>query len=96
MIDPDSQDQFRRAARELGQELQRTMEQAGRMFRQAVQDFSPPPGARPPRPAGPPPPPGAAGDPVELIRRLGELRDQGYISTEEFEAKKRDLLDRIG
>jgi hypothetical protein len=33
---------------------------------------------------------------VELIRRLGELRDQGYISTEEFEAKKRDLLDRIG
>ena len=29
------------------------------------------------------------------IRQLGELRDQGLISDEEFEAKKRELLARI-
>ena len=29
------------------------------------------------------------------IRRLGELRDQGLISNEEFDAKKRELLARI-
>jgi Short C-terminal domain len=34
-------------------------------------------------------------DPVEQIRRLGELRDQGLLSPEEFEAKKAELLDRI-
>ena len=34
-------------------------------------------------------------DPVEQIRRLGELRDQGLLSPEEFEAKKTELLDRL-
>ncbi len=29
------------------------------------------------------------------IRELGTLRDEGLISNEEFEAKKRELLDRI-
>ncbi|HEX9683097.1 MAG TPA: PH domain-containing protein [Acidimicrobiales bacterium] len=31
----------------------------------------------------------------EQIRELSELRDQGIISAEEFETKKRDLLDRM-
>jgi hypothetical protein len=31
----------------------------------------------------------------EQIKKLAELRDSGAISAEEFEAKKRDLLDRM-
>ena len=34
-------------------------------------------------------------DAAAAIRQLGELRDQGLISAEEFEAKKRELLARI-
>jgi hypothetical protein len=29
------------------------------------------------------------------LERLGELRDRGVITPEEFEAKKRELLDRL-
>lgn len=102
MNDPGSQDDLRRMAREIGQELARTMEQAGRLFREAVKDWSgtsPTPG---PRPSGPgADAPGAAGDatsaesPLDTIRRLGELRDAGYVTQEEFEAKKAELLGRI-
>jgi hypothetical protein len=31
----------------------------------------------------------------DQIRRLAELRDEGLITSEEFEAKKRELLDRL-
>ncbi|MDQ1521461.1 MAG: hypothetical protein QOI55_2534 [Actinomycetota bacterium] len=34
-------------------------------------------------------------DPIEQIRRLGELRDAGYITPEQFEAKRTELLGRI-
>ena len=34
-------------------------------------------------------------DPMDSIRRLAELRDAGAISGEEFEAKKKEMLDRI-
>ena len=34
-------------------------------------------------------------DVIEQIKRLGELRDGGLITSEEFEAKKAELLDRI-
>lgn len=33
-----------------------------------------------------------APDPVDQIRRLAELRDQGILTDEEFQAKKRQLL----
>jgi len=36
-----------------------------------------------------------AHDPYEALRKLGELRDAGVLTTEEFEAKKTDLLDRL-
>jgi hypothetical protein len=32
---------------------------------------------------------------MELLRQLGELRDVGVVTPEEFEAKKKDLLGRI-
>ena len=35
------------------------------------------------------------GDPIDGIRRLGELRDAGLLTEDEFQAKKQQLLDRI-
>jgi hypothetical protein len=37
----------------------------------------------------------ATTDIPEQIRKLGELRDAGVLTEEEFEAKKKDLLDRM-
>jgi hypothetical protein len=34
-------------------------------------------------------------DPIEQIQRLAQLRDAGVITTEEFEAKKAELLSRM-
>ena len=34
-------------------------------------------------------------DPMEQIRKLGELRDAGVLTPEEFDQKKRELLERI-
>lgn len=35
------------------------------------------------------------GDPIDQIRRLGELRDQGLLTEQEFEIKKAELLRQI-
>jgi hypothetical protein len=59
------------------------------VMEQVLRGSSPAPAA----PAAPPPP---AGDAViEQIRKLGELRDAGLLTPEEFEAKKADLLGRL-
>lgn len=89
----DPQDQIRQAAREVGQELSRALEQATRMARAAGEDLSrlmgdPPRGFRPRRP-----PHHASA--TEAIRELGRLRDEGLVSDAEFEAKKAELLARI-
>ena len=34
-------------------------------------------------------------DPIEQLRKLGELRDAGVITPEQFEAKRVELLGRI-
>lgn len=47
--------------------------------------------AAPPAPA-PPPVQEAADDPVAQIQKLGELRDQGLLTDEEFAAKKAQIL----
>jgi hypothetical protein len=39
--------------------------------------------------------PATVDDPLEAIRRLGELRDAGLVSPEEFAAKKAELLARL-
>lgn len=52
--------------------------------------------AAPPQPAPPPAPAGPTGDEVlEQIRKLGELRDAGILTQDEFDTKKADLLGRI-
>jgi hypothetical protein len=37
----------------------------------------------------------SVGDPLEQMRKLGELRDAGVLTDAEFEAKKAELLKRI-
>jgi hypothetical protein len=37
----------------------------------------------------------AALDPIEQIKKLAQLRDQGILTPEEFEAKRTDLLSRM-
>jgi hypothetical protein len=50
---------------------------------------------RPPA-AAPPAPTSAPGDdPLDRIQKLGELRDAGLLSDEEFDAKKREILREI-
>ena len=34
-------------------------------------------------------------DVFEQIRKLGELRDAGFLTADEFDAKKTDLLSRL-
>lgn len=43
-------------------------------------------------PAAPPPAGGINDDAIEQIRKLGELKEQGLITDDEFAAQKRKLL----
>lgn len=48
-----------------------------------------------PAPAAPPPAAAAAGpDPIERLKQLGELRDQGILTPEEFAVEKAKILGR--
>jgi hypothetical protein len=53
----------------------------------------------PAAPAAPPPPAPAASNPADdlgaTLERLAGLRDKGLITAEEYEAKKRELLERM-
>ena len=89
----DPQEQIRQAVRDMRQELTRAIEQAGNMARQAADDVG--------RLVGEAPgisrlrQPSEPDSPAQLIRELGELRDEGLVTEEEFEAKKADLLARM-
>lgn len=87
----DSQEQMRQAAREVGQELSRVIDQATRLAKQAGEDLSrlvgdPREAMRPRR---------KPDSPADLIREVGRLRDEGLITEDEFQAKKADLLARV-
>jgi len=42
--------------------------------------------------AEPPPPAAAEADPIERLKELGELRDKGVLTEEEFAAQKAKVL----
>ena len=71
--------------------LRRPMEQGNRMLRQAGDDLR--------RWVGHAPATfwrrGDEPSPVDLIRQLGELRGEGLITEEEFQAKKAELLSKL-
>ena len=50
------------------------------------------PPTAPPAPTVPEP---AAADPLVQLQKLGELRDAGILTTEEFESKKAEILSRM-
>ena len=52
-----------------------------------MQDLEAQQAAPPPAPAG-----GMTDDKIEQLRKLGELRDSGVLTDEEFEAQKQKLL----
>ncbi len=60
---------------------------------------TPDPAAAPPPPPAPTAAPEAARSPADdlgaTLERLADLRDKGLITPEEYEAKKRDLLERM-
>ncbi|MDQ1323961.1 MAG: hypothetical protein QG587_1297, partial [Chloroflexota bacterium] len=56
---------------------------------------APAPVAQAPAPAAPAPAAASAEDQAASLVRLAELRDQGVISPEEFEAKKTEILSRM-
>jgi hypothetical protein len=87
----DPQEQMRQAARDVGQELSRAIEQATKLARQAGEDLSRLVGD----PRGPMRPRRRPDSPAELIRDIGRLRDEGLITEDEFQAKKADLLSRV-
>ena len=81
---------------------QQLAEQQAQIEQLQQQQYAPPPQqyAPPPQQYAPPPPqyappapaPAAAPSYVEELQRLATLRDQGIITAEDFEAKKRQLL----
>jgi hypothetical protein len=58
-------------------------------YMQPQQATAPPPQAPPP----PAPPSPSAPDPIEQLTKLGELRDKGVLTEEEFAAQKAKLLN---
>ncbi|MEU5536398.1 SHOCT domain-containing protein [Streptomyces sp. NPDC020362] len=72
--------------------------QAGRWAAQAEQQDAyqqAPSQQAPPPPAPPPPPPSTEDDmtaKINQLKELGELRDQGVLTEEEFAAQKRAVL----
>jgi len=89
----DSKDQ--EAYQETATEQQLADQQAQIEQLQQQQQYAPPPpqyAAPPPQYAPEAPAQAAAPAYVDELQRLATLRDQGIISAEDFEAKKRQLL----
>jgi hypothetical protein len=55
--------------------------------RMSAAQAPPPEGAAAPAPAAPPPP-----DDMAQIQRLATMKDQGLLTEEEFQAKKKQIL----
>jgi Short C-terminal domain len=89
--DSSRDDDLRRAMRDVTQELGRAVEQAGKVMRQAASSA----GSWASKVDLPRPGRGPEPSPFALIRELGELRDKGLVTEEEFQAKKAELLAKV-
>jgi len=81
----ESREDLRRSLKDVGQEIAKLLEQAGGMVRDTAGDV----GRWAGRAVGYDP------SPLDQIERLGELRDKGFVTDEEFQAKKVELLQKI-
>src|SRR3954471_10592392 len=66
--------------------------QANRWAAQDMQSYDPPPQQYAPPPPPPPPAGNGGSDPIEQLKQLAALKDQGIITADDFEAKKKQLL----
>jgi Short C-terminal domain len=64
--------------------------QANRWAAQDAQAYGPPQQYAPPPP--PPPPASGGADPIEQLKELAALRQQGILTDEEFAAQKAKIL----
>ncbi len=84
----DTNDDLRKTLRDIGQEITKLLERAGGMAREHASDVT--------RWAG-----NAvrndseSGAALDQIERLGVLRDKGFVTEEEFQTKKAELLKKI-
>ncbi len=81
-------DDPRKALKDIGQEIVRLLERAGGMARETAGDVTRWAGQAVGHEAG-------GGSALDQIERLGVLRDKGFVSDEEFQAKKVELLKKI-
>ena len=58
----------------------------------APQQQAPPPPPPPPPPPAQPAPPAGGTDRIAALKQLGELRDQGVLTEEEFNTEKAKIL----
>jgi hypothetical protein len=83
----DTNDDLRKSLKDIGQEIARLFDQAGTMVREAAGDVG--------RWAGRTVGQDGGESPLSQIERLGDLRDKGFLTDEEFQAKKAELLKKI-
>ncbi len=77
---------------ELKQMLKERAKEIADYIRERISDAAPPAAAAPPSA----PAEGSSSDEIfGKLKQLGELRDAGVITSEDFEAKKQDLLSRL-
>ena len=84
----DTNDDLRKALKEIGQEIVKLLERAGGMAKETAGDVSRWAGQAVGHDSG-------GGAALDQIERLGVLRDKGFLSDEEFQAKKAELLKKI-
>lgn len=80
-----SQEDIRRSLRDVGQEIAKLLDQAKVLAKDAAGDASKWAGKVV----------GNEASPLDQIERLGELREKGFVTDEEFQAKKAELLKKI-
>ena len=66
-----------------------------RRFKEAPEAPTPPAAPTPPEMSAPQAAPIVSKELTELLRELGSLRDAGILTTDEFDAKKREILGRL-
>lgn len=84
-----SSDELRQTLREVGAEIGKLLEQAMNLAKDSAGEAKSWAAKTTSRDSAP------ASDPLDQIERLGELRDKGFITDEEFQAKKADLLAKV-
>jgi hypothetical protein len=81
----DPLEDIRRSVRDLIQEIAKLLEQAKALAKDTAGDASKWAGKVV----------GSDISPLDQIERLGELRDKGFVTDEEFQAKKAELLKKV-